>query len=161
MRTLLVAAIALISLGHNAEAAMKTQIIEYKQGDTTLKGYLAYDDANAGKRPGVLVVPEWWGLNDYPKHRAEQLAGMGYVAFAADMYGDGKSTTDPKEAGRLATAVKSDRNLMRERAKAGLEVLKKQEAVDPSRVAAIGYCFGGTSVLELARSGADVAGAEA
>lgn len=139
-------------------AALVTRTVEYRDGETVLEGYLAYDDAVKGARPGVLVVPEWWGLTDYPKKRAEQLAGLGYVAFAADMYGKGRHTTDPKEAGALAGALRSDRMKMRARAMAGLETLKKNDRVDPARVAAIGFCFGGTTVLELARGGTAIAG---
>ena len=141
-----------------AQAGLHTEAVEYKLGDTTLKGYLAFDATLKGKHPGVLVVPEWWGLNDYARKRTEQLAGLGYVAMAVDMYGNGASTTDPKEAGVMATKVKGDRPLMRERINAALATLNKNPLVDPARVAAIGYCFGGTTVLELARSGADVAG---
>jgi dienelactone hydrolase len=140
-----------------AHATVKTETVEYKHGDQILEGYLAYDDAN-GKRPGVLVVHEWMGLNEYAKKRARQLAELGYVAFAADIYGKGIRPANQKEAGEQASIYKKDRNLMRERAKAGLEVLKKQDVTDDSKLAAIGYCFGGTTVLELARSGADVQG---
>ena len=141
-----------------AHAAVKTESVEYKCGDTTLEGYLAYDDATNVKRPGVLVIHEWWGLNDYPKERARQLAQMGYVAFAADMYGKGVRPSGPEEAASFAKKYKSDRQLMRRRILAGFEELKKQKNVDPTRITAIGYCFGGTVVLELARSGADVLG---
>ncbi len=141
-----------------AQAEIRTERIEYRHGDAVLAGYLAYDNAVTGKRPGVLVVHEWWGLNDYAKRRAEQLARLGYVAFALDMYGKGISTTDPKEAGRLAGLFRDDRPFGRARAAAGLEVLRKRPQVDPARIAAIGYCFGGTVVLEMARSGADLKG---
>ena len=104
----------------------------------------------------MLIFPEWWGVTDYPKHRAEQLAKLGYVAFAADMYGDGKSTDDPKEAGKWAGGVKGDNDLLR-RAAAALDQLKANPLVDGSKIAAIGYCFGGTVGLELARSGAPLA----
>jgi dienelactone hydrolase len=139
-------------------AAMKTQTVEYKQGNTTLKGYLAYDDAQAGKRPGVVVYPEWWGLTEYPQWRAQELAKLGYVAFVADMYGEGKTTQDAKQAGAWMTPIKQDRALMRARAQAALEQLKAQPNVDGSKLAAIGYCFGGTTALELARSGAPLLG---
>jgi len=140
-----------------AAAAIKTETITYKQGDTTLKGVIAYDDATQDKRPGVLVFPEWWGLTDYPKHRAEQLAKLGYVAFAADMYGDGKATDTAKEAGQWAGEVKGDNAMLRARAAAALDQLKADPRVDASRIAAIGYCFGGTVSLELARAGAPLA----
>jgi dienelactone hydrolase len=136
---------------------IKTETVNYQHGDATLKGYLAYDDATTGKRPGVLVIHEWWGLNDYAKSRARQLAELGYVAFAADMYGDGATTTDPKQAGQWSGEVKGG-PLIRERSALALDLLRKHERVDPERIAAIGYCFGGTTVLELAYSGADVAG---
>ena len=141
-----------------AQAAVKSESVEYKQGDAVLKGYLAYDDALKGKRPGVLVVHEWWGLNDYIKSRADQLAQMGYMVFAADIYGKGKRAKDPKEAGQLAGVYWKDRKLLRERANAGLDMLMKNQLTDTKRVAAIGYCFGGTTVLEIARGGADIAG---
>jgi dienelactone hydrolase len=141
-----------------AQAEIKKEPIEYKHGDTVLEGYLAYDDAIQGKRPGVVVVHEWRGLNDYAKRRAEQLAELGYIAFALDMYGKGVYAKDHDEAGKLSGVYRSDRKLMRERAKAGLEILKRHPMTDQSRMAAIGYCFGGTTVLELARSGEDLRG---
>lgn len=139
-------------------AAVQTRIVEYQQGDTRLVGYLAYPKDVKGPLPGVLVVHEWMGLNDYAKRRAEQLAELGYVALAADIYGDGKIASSPEEAGQLAGSYKKDRPLLRARAAAGLAALKAQSSVAADRVAAIGYCFGGTTVLELARSGADLAG---
>lgn len=157
MKTLWIA-VALILWAVPSHGAVVGATVDYRHGDAILEGYLAYDDASKEARPGVLVVHEWYGLNDYAKKRAEQLAQLGYVAFALDMYGKGVRATDNKEAGALAGKYKGDRPLMRERASAGLDVLKKHGMVDPKRVAAIGYCFGGTTVLELARAGADVAG---
>ncbi len=160
-RILVVALAAAPLLGFFALAAradVKGEVVDYKCGDAALQGYLVADESVAGKRPGVLVVHEWWGLNDYPKHRAEELAKMGYVAFAVDIYGKGVVTTDRGEATKLVMKYKGDRKLLRERINAGLEVLKNHKLVDPDRIAAIGYCFGGTTVLELARSGAKVAG---
>jgi dienelactone hydrolase len=119
---------------------------------------LAYDDAVTGKRPGVLIVHQWLGLTDYEKHRAEQLAALGYVAFCADVYGKDIRPRNTGEAGVEATKYKSDRPLLRLRVNAGLAQLKKNELVDTQRLAAIGYCFGGTAVLELARSGAALNG---
>jgi dienelactone hydrolase len=141
-----------------AHAELHTQSIEYQQGDTTLAGWLAYDDAFTGKRPGVLVVHQWMGLTDYEKQRAEKLARLGYVAFCADIYGRGVHPKDTQEAGAEAGKYKADRALLRARVNAGLAVLEKNPTVDARRVAAIGYCFGGTTVIELARSGADLAG---
>src|SRR3972149_8752700 len=142
----------------NARAELHTESVEDKQGENMLEGYLANDNAVKGKMPGVLVVHEWWGNNAYSKRRAEQLARLGYVAFALDMYGKGIVAKDAKEAGALAGTYRNDRKLMRERANAGLEVLRKHELTDTKRMAAIGYCFGGTTILELARSGTPLAG---
>ena len=141
-----------------AQAAVRTETFEYHDGETVLEGYLAYDDASQIQRPGVLVVHDWKGLNDYAKKRADQLAGLGYVALAVDMYGKGVRAQTHDEAAKLSSVYRDDRQLMRRRILAGYEELKKRPQVDPGRIAAIGYCFGGTSVLELARSGADVAG---
>jgi dienelactone hydrolase len=148
-----------VLIGANAAfAELRTEVIDYKHGDTQLEGYLAYDDSFAGKRPGILVVHEWWGHNAYARKRAEQLAALGYVAFALDMYGKGVLAKTPKEAGELASRFKKDRALMRARAMAGLDVLRRYPKVDPDNLGAIGYCFGGTTVLELARAGADLKG---
>lgn len=133
------------------------QIVEYRHQDTVMKGYLAYDDAVSGRRPGVLVVHEWWGLNDFARQQADKLAEMGYAALAADMYGGGKVTRDPEEARQLAGQLKGT-PLLRARAQAGLAALAANERVDSRRLAAIGFCFGGTTVLELAYSGADLRG---
>ena len=141
-------------------AKVITKPVAYEQAGVKLEGYLAYDDAKlpAGqKAPGVLVVPEWWGLTDYAKGRAEQLAQLGYVAFAVDMYGAGVTTTDPKKAGELAGQFYG-KPLMAERAQAGLDQLLGTGLVDAGRVAAIGYCFGGSTVQALAYSGAPLAG---
>lgn len=141
-----------------AQAAIETKTVEYRQGETRLVGYLAYPKDAKGTLPGILVVHEWMGLNDYAKHRAEQLAELGYVALAADIYGEGKVAANRDEASALAGSYKKDRPLLRARAAAGLAALKAQSGVAANKIAAIGYCFGGTTVLELARSGADIAG---
>ena len=140
------------------EAKIVTQTVEYGQDGTALRGFLAYDDGHLGKRPGVLVVHEWWGLNDFARERAVKLAGLGYVALAADMYGNGVITSNPEEAGKLAGALRGNPNLLRARARAALKVLAADPRVDPKHLAAIGFCFGGATVLELAYSGADLAG---
>lgn len=150
--------LAALSLAVSADAAVKTKKVEYKQGDAVLEGYLAWDDATTANRPGVLVVHEWTGINQNIKRRVEMLAGLGYVAFAADIYGKGIRPANPDEAAKTATIYKENRPLLRARAKAGLDTLKAQKYVDRDRIAAIGYCFGGTTVLELARDGADVKG---
>jgi dienelactone hydrolase len=146
------------AVAFSAHSEIKTRLVEYRHGDTVLEGYLAYDDAQTGKRPGVLIVHQWKGLTDYEKGRAEMLARMGYVAFAADIYGKGIRPTTTQEAGAEAGKYKKNRPLLRERVRAGWETLKAQPSVDGAKTAAIGYCFGGTSVLELARSGAEVGG---
>ena len=141
------------------KAKLVTQAVGYEHNGVQLEGYLAYDDAvtTKGKAPGVLIVHEWWGLNDYTRHRADQLARLGYVAFALDMYGKGVVTTDAKKATALSGQFYG-RPLMAERAQAGLDQLLKTGLVDESKVAAIGYCFGGSTVQALAYTGAPLAG---
>jgi dienelactone hydrolase len=141
----------------NAEAEIVTQDIIYKQDTMTFKGFFAYDNSIKGKHPGVLVAHEWWGLNDFAKTQAKNLAKMGYAAFAVDLYGNGKTTSDFKVAAQMAGEVRGTPR-MRERIKIGFTTLLAQKVVDPSRTAAIGFCFGGTAVLELAFSGADCKG---
>src|SRR5690349_16841016 len=136
MRSILTTLAITLFLAMPTRAAIKTEWIEYKHGDTNLKGFLAYDDAASGKRPGVLVFPEWWGLTEYPQNRAQQLAGLGYVAFVADMYGDAKTTTDPKEAQKLSGAVYADPDMLRSRAAAALTVLVSRAEVDSTKVGA-------------------------
>lgn len=140
------------------KAQIHKEYIDYKEGNVPLQGYLVYDESVKEKRPGILVVHEWYGLNDYAKMRAEQLAKLGYVAFAADIYGKGIVAKSPEEAGKLAGEFYKDRTKFRKRLNAALEVLKKNKMIAENKIAAIGYCFGGGGVLELARSGADVKG---
>jgi dienelactone hydrolase len=154
----LLSAFLVLFCGMTAQAAIHTETVDYQQGGTTLKGFLAYDDSISGKRPGVLVVHQWFGLTDYEKRRATQLAQLGYVAFCADIYGKDARSKNVQEAGAQSGKYKSDRALLRARVNAALDVLKKNELVDTTRVAAIGYCFGGTTVIELARSGAELNG---
>ncbi len=150
---------ALLTMSGVADAKLVSKAVDYRQGDAVLEGYLAYDDTIKGKRPGVLVIHEWNGLGSYVKHRVEQLARLGYVAFGADIYGKGVRPATPEAAAKEAAKYRgADRSLLRERARAGLDELRKQPNVDPGRLAAIGYCFGGTAVLELVRSGADLNG---
>ena len=151
-------AAALGLLVTTARADIVTRTVEYKQGDTVLEGFLAYDGAGPAKKPGVLVVHDWLGVSADTRKRAEQLAKMGYVAFAADIYGKGVRPASGKEAGPLAGSYKKDRNLLRARVVAGFDELARQPNVDPKRIAAIGYCFGGTTVIELARAGANAVG---
>jgi dienelactone hydrolase len=156
---LMTAALAFALAAGSAGASVVTKDVDYEQNGVKLRGYLAYDDSRTkeAKLPGVLIVHEWWGLNDYVKQRAVQLANLGYVAFALDMYGAGVLAKDPKEAGQLAGQFK-DKPLMAERAQAGLDQLVGTGLVDPAKVAAIGYCFGGSTVQALAYSGAPLAG---
>ncbi|MFZ0449267.1 MAG: dienelactone hydrolase family protein [Desulfatiglandaceae bacterium] len=144
--------------GSVAQGAVVTRTIPYRQGGVDFQGYLAYDNALQGKRPGVLIVHEWWGLNDYARKRAEQLASLGYVAFALDMYGKGKVAEHPKQAEEFMNEVTGNVVSWQKRALAGLDVLKRQPGTDSSRIAAIGYCFGGSTVQQLAYSGADIRG---
>ncbi|MCC7349552.1 MAG: dienelactone hydrolase family protein [Phycisphaerales bacterium] len=137
-------------------AEIKTQAIEYKAGEVTLKGVLVYDDAQSSRRPGIVIYPEWWGLTEYPIHRARMLAKLGYVAFAADMYGQGKTTDDPQQAGQWIGQLKQNRAMLLERARAAVETLVAQPQVDPARIGAIGYCAGGSVALELMRAGANL-----
>lgn len=144
----------------SASAKLVTKPVAYGHAGVKLEGYFAYDDEKVkpgAAAPGVLVIPEWWGLTEYPKSRAEKLAQLGYVAFAADMYGAGVVTDDPKRAGELAGQFYG-KPLMAERARAGLDQLLATGLVDATRVAAIGYCFGGSTVQALAYTGAPLAG---
>jgi dienelactone hydrolase len=137
-------------------AEIHTEAVEYKHGDVVLEGWLAYEKGATGKRPGVILVHEWKGHGPYVRMRAEEIAKLGYVAFAIDMYGKGVFAKDHTEAGQLAGVFQKDRKMMRERAGAGLDRLKQVDVVDPAKIASIGYCFGGTTSLELARGGAPV-----
>jgi dienelactone hydrolase len=139
-------------------AGLRTEVIEYRMGDDSFSGYLAWDDAITARRPGVLVVHEWWGHNPYVRKRAEMLAGLGYTAFALDMYGSGKLADHPDDAKRFMTAVTSDMQAAEARFGRALEVLRQQDTVDAERIAAIGYCFGGGMVLHMARAGMDLDG---
>ncbi len=142
----------------NAGAEIQTKIVDYKDGETQLEGFVAWDPAKTtGKAPGVLVVHQWMGQTEYEQRRCKELAELGYVAFALDIYGKGVRPSNPQEAGKQAGTYKGDRALYRRRLVLGLEQLRAQQ-VDKNKIAAIGYCFGGTGVLELARSGAEVSG---
>ncbi|MGH7254249.1 MAG: dienelactone hydrolase family protein [Nitrospirales bacterium] len=141
-----------------ASAKVRTTVVPYQHGPVMLEGFLAWDDAVSGKRPGVLVVHEWWGLNAYVRQRAEQLAALGYVAFALDMYGKGMVTQHADQASKWMQQIQANVPGWQERANAGLEILRDHELVDASRLGAIGYCFGGATVLQLAFSGAPVRG---
>jgi len=146
--------LAVVALSAQIQAKIVTKNIEYRAGEVQAKGFLAYDDAKEARRPGVLVIHEWWGLNDFTREKCRQLAALGYVALAADIYGEGKVTTDPKQAGAWAGAIRKAPAEGRARARAALDTLAAQSQVDAQRLAAIGFCFGGTVALDLAYSGA-------
>jgi len=139
-----------------AEAAIVEKNVEYSAQGIVLKGFIAYNDNIQGKRPGILVVHEWWGLNDYARKRVRMLAQLGYTALAVDMYGDGKLAMHPDEAGKFAGEIMNNFDVGKARFLSAEEFLKKQPTVDPSRIGAIGYCFGGGVVLNMARQGADL-----
>ena len=141
-----------------AGAEVQDKKIEYKDGDTVLHGYLYWDDQYEKKRPGVLVVHEWWGLNAYARMRARMLAEAGYVAFAPDMYGDHRVTEHADEAKGWMQQITANLESWQQRAKAGLEQLRQLPQVDPERLAAMGYCFGGATVMQMAYAGMDLRG---
>jgi dienelactone hydrolase len=142
----------------SAEPKIVGKTVEYTAQGAFMKGYLAYDENIKGKRPGVLVVHEWWGLNDYARKRAQMLAELGYTALAVDMYGDGKQAVHPDDAGKFVSELMKNFDVARTRFTAGMDFLKQQDTVDPSRIASIGYCFGGDVVLNMARQGVDLKG---
>jgi len=141
-----------------ASAKVVGNEVEYTSDGTTMKGYMAYDDSVEGKRPGVLVVHEWWGHNAYARSRADKLAALGYTALAVDMYGDGKTADHPDKAGELAGSVLGNMDVAEARFKAAMDYLKQQPTVNPEYIAAIGYCFGGGVVLNMALLGVDLDG---
>ena len=160
MKRLVVPVLVAIGLlaGSTAWGQVTGQEVVYRSGNTVLKGYLATDSKVKGKRPAVLVVHEWWGHNDFARKRARMLAEMGYTALAVDMYGDGKTARHPDEAGKFAAELMKNKPLSEARFNAALEFIRKQPTVDPARIAAIGYCFGGGIVLHMARQGTDLKG---
>lgn len=151
-------AVLLILSAAVAHAEVQHKAVTYQDEETKLTGYLYWDDARQGPRPGVMVIHEWWGLNDYAKSRAAMLAELGYVAFAADMYGDNRVTDQPAQAKEWMQEVTVDVEMWRERAALGLAQLQASGMVDSAKLAAIGYCFGGGTVLQMAYGGAEVKG---
>jgi len=141
-----------------AQSKVAGKDVVYSAEGVVMKGYLAYDEKVKGKRPGVLVVHEWWGLNDYARKRARMLAELGYAALAVDMYGDGKVAEHPADAGKFSSALMKNFEVGKARFAAAVDFLKRQPTVDPMRIAAIGYCFGGGIVLNMARQGSDLRG---
>jgi dienelactone hydrolase len=157
MRGLLLGGLVLAAVSV-AEAKIVTEAVPYKDGDVELEGYLVYDDAINGPRPAVIVVHEWWGLNDFAKQKTREIAALGYVGFAIDMYGKGKVTDDAGQAGTWARALYGDTTMWRQRAKAGYDALLKRGQVDRRHIGAIGFCFGGATVQQMAWSGMDLKG---
>jgi len=153
-----IALLPVIFLSGAAFGDIRTESVEYSDGETVLKGCFAYDDSSDAERPAVLVIHEWWGLNDFARAKARELAEAGYLAFACDMYGRGETTDSPERAAQLAGALRAEPALLRKRAAAALAALKGHRLADSQRTAAIGFSFGGGAALELARSGADVDG---
>jgi len=141
-----------------ARGEVRGEPVTYTDGTTTMKGYLAYDDGSSGKRPGILVVHEWWGQNEYVRKRARMLAELGYVALAVDMYGEGKVADHPDDAGKFSGEIRKNMDLGRRRFEAARKLLAGHPLTDPTRIGAIGYCFGGSVVLQMARDGSDLAG---
>ena len=157
-RHLMAATVLTLAVATAAGAEVKTRVVDYKQGDTELQGLIAWDDAANGARPGVLVVHEWWGHNEHARNAARKLAAAGYVAFALDMYGKGKLATHPDDAMKFMTEATKDPAVVAARFEAALAELKKDPHVDGTRIGAIGYCFGGGVVLNMARGGAALKG---
>jgi len=141
-----------------ADPKIQGKAVEYSAQGAVMRGYLAYDENIKDKRPGVLVVHEWWGLVDYSRKRARMLAELGYTAFAVDMYGDGKVAVHPDDAQKFSSEFLKSPDVANARFMAAMDFLKQQPTVDPNRIAAVGYCFGGGVVLNMARQGLDLKG---
>ena len=135
--------------------------VTYKDGDTVMKGFIVYDDASKAKRPGIVVVHEWWGITRHVRDEARKFAGQGYTAFVADMYGDAKTADNPKDAGALSGSVRKNPAAMQSRFNAAKDTLSKHATVDASKIGAVGFCFGGSVVLDMARAGSDLKGVAA
>jgi dienelactone hydrolase len=161
MRHLIVGAAIAVSFAGTAYAAVQEEAVTYKDGDTVMKGFIVYDGASKARRPGIVVVHEWWGITKHVREEARKYASQGYTAFVADMYGDAKTADHPKDAGALAGSVRKNPAAMLSRFNAAMNLLSKHATVDASRIGAAGYCFGGSVVLDMARSGADLKGVAA
>ncbi|MBF0275161.1 MAG: dienelactone hydrolase family protein [Nitrospinae bacterium] len=158
MLRLIIFTLSFFIFSYNVEAKVVGKEVSYEGDGITMKGYLAYDDEFKEKRPGILVVHEWWGHNSYARKRADMLAKLGYPAIAVDMYGDGKQANHPDEAGKFSSAVQNNIEGATKRFEAAKKVLIDSGVVDPDKIAAIGYCFGGGVVLHMARFGEDLKG---
>jgi len=156
MRTIVLGLLCAIAMAANANAEIKEVPVTYSDGTTTMKGFVVYDDATTAKRPGIIMVHEWWGITPHSHAEAKKFAQQGYTAFIADMFGDGKTADNPKDAGALAGAVMKDPKAMEARFNAAREELAKQASVNPQRIGAVGYCFGGAVVINMARTGDDL-----
>jgi dienelactone hydrolase len=157
MRRMTLAAICAVAISANAHAAIKEEPVTYQAGATSMKGFVVYDDAIQSKRPGIVMVHEWWGITKHIRNEARKFAQQGYTAFVADMFGEGKTANNPKDASALSGSVMKDPNAMEERFNAARAQLAQHLSVDPARIGAVGYCFGGAVVLNMARAGADLA----
>jgi dienelactone hydrolase len=151
----------LLALSLSAHAAIKEEPVTYKDGDTTMKGFVVYDDAKKGKRPGIIVVHEWWGITKHTRNEARKFAQQGYTAFVADMFGDGKTADNPKDASGLMKSLMGNPSGMQSRFNAARSQLAKHATVDAKKIGASGYCMGGAVALNMARAGADLAGVAA
>jgi dienelactone hydrolase len=158
MKTQLLGVLLALSIAIPALAAIEETPVTYSDGETTMKGFVVYDTAIKGKRPGIVVVHEWWGITKHMHNEARRLARQGYTAFIADMYGDARTADNPGAAGALSGSVMNNPRAMESRFNAAREQLAKQPTVDPNRIGGVGYCFGGAVVLNMARAGADLAG---
>ena len=158
MRKFIAGAVLALSFAVSANAAIKEEAVTYKDGDTVMKGFIVYDDAIKARRPGIVVVHEWWGITKHIRDEARRFASQGYTAFVADMYGDAKTADNPKDAGALSGAVRKNPAAMLTRFIAAKDQLSRHASVDPSRIGASGYCFGGSVVLDAARAGTDLKG---
>ena len=157
MRTMMLGALCVVAMIGNAKAAIREEPVTYVDGEATMKGFVVYDDATETKRPGIVMVHEWWGITKHIHSEARRFAEQGYTVFVADMYGDAKTADNPKDAAAFASSVMKNPAVMESRFNAARGELAKQASVDPQRVGAIGHCFGGAVVLNMARAGADLA----
>jgi dienelactone hydrolase len=157
MRTKILVALCAVAMVGSANAAIIEEPVTYTDGETTMKGFVVYDDAIEAKQPGIVMVHEWWGITKRIHNEARKFAEQGYTAFIADMYGDAKTADNPKDAGALSGSVMKNPKVMESRFNAARSQLAKQTSVNPQRIGAVGYCFGGAVVLNMARAGADLA----
>ena len=160
MRKLIAGAVLVFSFS-TAQAVIQEEAVTYKDGDTVMKGFIVYDDATKAKRPGIVVVHEWWGITKHVRDEARKFAALGYTAIVADMYGDAKTADNPKDAGALSGAVRKNPAAMQSRFNAAKDLLSRHATVDASKIGASGYCFGGSVVLDMARAGSDLKGVAA